>query len=881
MEMESGITTAAGSIGYEDVLISQQDANDLIYKSPPIRGHQGWLLGDGTTGYTVWNPADQIMCQIGSTDLISAEDNWTLRHASQLKMKFDLPLFDSMYMRSYEGRLSIGDGVLRVKGESDFGFFSWTAVPLREPQALVFEYEDQCVEEVERTICLERFGTRLLDNWYAAVEPGTGVGIKDTKCTVLPDGLSIRYTGEGIDVATTIKVESSVEWFGKELSSQKAILKLAPAKNVKLKIIAVPCIGSAAADTVGVGSDQVEVVTAARLLAVDSRSTEEWHLEGRQQNRSNWAPSFVHLPEDPYYAQLWYLARYHLHISSGGHYPAFFINGPWGFERDVRAWASSWFHWNMHPVVLPLITSGDYSFMKPYVDWRMRQFNFAQTYAAEQYGQPGAAFVDYASPLGEQRSSYRTTHYGLSVGPMLCIQLYRLWKHSGDTVLLRDILYPVFREVIAFWKGYLEEDTEGYLHVSRSTPYEFHGGYQFRDCLTDHVHLRQILPLFNELVQENGAEAPEDDDLAAWCSKAVGKLYPMQSRPVPAWPTTLQEDGRRVYDNPFFYGETYQEQDKVAAIGWSLRDEKWVSHIDTHADNTSGFGAFCSSQTAQSYPCAIVTSDHSPEWSDTTEATQEERELWEMTRNALRTIRRYPAGQMMNEPGKWQVAEEKIAWTGHSLELPSFARLGLTDSLERAMAFYVDRYQMFPQGMWNYHPKKRWFMSSSFPRKHGTSEQLHLEHDPWALHFGLEPQGIFSETVNEMLLGSWGGLLRPFQAYAKDGYFRLPAWGGFWVMAEQKNGKLLYVNILSERGGVCRVRVPWKQAWITQDGQEPCVFNVEKGICVFESEKGVTYHLTDVIAPVTSVDLENKLEKIPEASPKSWQSASLGTFLRM
>jgi len=50
-------------------------SNNLIYLDPPVEGSQGWLLGDGAAGATVWNPAEGISIQFGHTDLLESGPN--------------------------------------------------------------------------------------------------------------------------------------------------------------------------------------------------------------------------------------------------------------------------------------------------------------------------------------------------------------------------------------------------------------------------------------------------------------------------------------------------------------------------------------------------------------------------------------------------------------------------------------------------------------------------------------------------------------------------------------------------------------------------------------------------------------------------------------
>jgi len=81
--------------------------------------------------------------------------------------------------------------------------------------------------------------------------------------------------------------------------------------------------------------------------------------------------------------------------------------------------------------------------------------------------------------------------------------------------------------------------------------------------------------------------------------------------------------------------------------------------------------------------------------------------------------------------------------------------------------------------------------------------------------FTLEANFIAMEAVHEMLLQSWGGVLRIFPALPKawaDVAFRdLRAEGGWRVTAERRGGRLTRLEIAAAAGGVLRLRAPTPQ----------------------------------------------------------------------
>jgi len=101
--------------------------------------------------------------------------------------------------------------------------------------------------------------------------------------------------------------------------------------------------------------------------------------------------------------------------------------------------------------------------------------------------------------------------------------------------------------------------------------------------------------------------------------------------------------------------------------------------------------------------------------------------------------------------------------------------------------------------------------------------------------------------INEMLLQSYEGMIRLFPAWpaSRDARFdSLRTYGAFLVSSEKRNGTVQWVNILSEKGRICRIENPWP-------GQEPVVRCDRRKIAaeekgqdlMFPTEAGRTYSL--------------------------------------
>ena len=77
---------------------------------------------------------------------------------------------------------------------------------------------------------------------------------------------------------------------------------------------------------------------------------------------------------------------------------------------------------------------------------------------------------------------------------------------------------------------------------------------------------------------------------------------------------------------------------------------------------------------------------------------------------------------------------------------------------------------------------------------------------------GIENMSTVPNTINEMLLQSHEGILKLFPVWPKDEpaeFHQLRSYGAFLVSSKLENGKINYLEILSEKGRVCKILNPW------------------------------------------------------------------------
>lgn len=79
-----------------------------------------------------------------------------------------------------------------------------------------------------------------------------------------------------------------------------------------------------------------------------------------------------------------------------------------------------------------------------------------------------------------------------------------------------------------------------------------------------------------------------------------------------------------------------------------------------------------------------------------------------------------------------------------------------------------------------------------------------------------------SNTVNEMLMQSYDGIIRLFPCWDKTreaAFNNLRAYGAFLVSAKARNGKAEDVTVVSEKGRVLRIENPYDRADVIINGR--------------------------------------------------------------
>jgi len=172
---------------------------------------------------------------------------------------------------------------------------------------------------------------------------------------------------------------------------------------------------------------------------------------------------------------------------------------------------------------------------------------------------------------------------------------------------------------------------------------------------------------------------------------------------------------------------------------------------------------------------------------------------------------------------------------GHEFLPVIAARLGKPEWWRGAMFRYLQYFQVFDQGLFNYY------------NIHGSKDKDCGNHE--SLHPYLEGSGVMATGTNEMLLQSYDGTIRVFPAVPErwSARFILRAAGSFMVASEHRGREGVPYIVVQPVGGskrICRVIIPWEgRAGLTENGSKVRL-KQRDGRAEFTGTPGRVYVLT-------------------------------------
>lgn len=568
--------------------------------------------------------------------------------------------------------------------------------------------------------------------------------------------------------------------------------------------------------------------------AADQRALFEHHTENW---KNFWRKSFIHLESDDYLENIYYLNLYQLQSSSLGSKPLTFA-GLWNWYKDTRNWGH-FYHWNHQQTYWGIYSSNHPEFAQNYLQYRFEMLENAKKDARALFGSEKGAFYSDISNLNGFNSLEPDTVRNLTVGVQVAMDFYRYYQYTDDGDFLREKAYPVMKAAAELYCTLLKKDTDGYYRIQGgATAYESY--WNLRETITDWSMIHALFSALLSSAPLTGLSKKEEEKYR----EILSHLYPLPTE-------TVEVNG---------------EKKELLSVG-----KKWDAHPVSIGEGDYPLSPFPMSQLAAVFPSGCIG------------LCQKGTPVFEAAQNTARVL----FDQDVYDASK-------IGSSGHAIVTEAAARLGMREDCLPILRHFVEKYQVFPNGLthfadigsgqyWSsvYRPRvlESHPLFTDWEKVHEKTDGIrtHIPSD-YFLHPYFESISNIMTGINEMLLQSYDGVIRVFPATPENytAAFTLKAIHGYCVSAEEVEGDIRFIAIHSEHGGICRVENPWnkERVQITSSGNF-LSYSDEKGVLQFQTEKGKDYIITRAEAPLAQY-YQTPFSSTPNLAPKEWHGKILG-----
>jgi len=444
-----------------------------------------------------------------------------------------------------------------------------------------------------------------------------------------------------------------------------------------------------------------------------------------------WRQSSISLP-DRRMESLWFMELYKLAASSRKGYIPPNLQGLWPPHGETPPWWGAHANnMNTQMTYWPVYAANHPELLEPFHNWLIEeQLPQAKQNTKRFYDFDGAKFeAGVVYRKGWLFSLYAGCTLWVGAGAWWCQHLWWAYSYYPDDAFLRDKAYPFMREALIFYENYLEEDSNGVLHVPLTHSPEWKEGHPDALCGDSTIDLSLI-----RFAADAGAKAAE----------ILG-----------------------------FHQEASRWRDLLAKLAPYPINDEYGLQISPNENLTESHRHH--SHLIPIFPCGDLNID----------GTQED----------LDTITKSFGHLEKTGTG---------FWFGFSFPWAACigARLRKGNYAWRMLDIYIEGFispnTFHLNGDYKY---------QGFSCRHYT---------PYTNEAGTAAIA----AMQEMLLQSWGGIIRLFPAipthWRDCSFCDLRAEGGILVSAEMRNRRLVSARFRSEFKTQCRVANPGGGAWILQ-----------------------------------------------------------------
>ena len=807
MESAFNINTGEWEIAWPE----RVSRHDVVYLSPPMDPMQGLPLGNGDLGALCWCEPSRLMFQLNKCDLWDdadfgpfaigehgAEEACTsLMHAGRLIIEFQQPVFDVMYLADFIGRISVADASLSLQASGPLGTVRINAF-LGSTGVLWLDLHVDLADPTPVEVTVEHWGSRTFSRWYSNINRDPAIGLAGTTAMHDEHGAYITQVVSGGTFACGCRAiageDLQVATFNRH---QHAAGITVTGPGAKPFALAASVTSPLATPPLAQLAGQLDEAMARGRDALWQAHGAEW--------RAFWVRSLMECGDD-YLDNLWHLTMYYLRSSQQGPYPGRFINGLWGWNRDVQPW-NVYFHWNQQTLYWPLNAAGHHDLTTSYLNFRFAALPHGREDARAVFGAEGAFVSDLVERRGYNSVSERGNHTPVAE---IALDFWRQYRFTGDDEYLRARALPYLIEAALFFESRFELRDDGRYHAKEGTALE--GWVEFRDVASELTYGHALFATALAALQA----ADMTHSHADYWRNLAERMTPLPV--IPADSCLIARDGERwVMQVGWFAGEE-ADGNALLAAGYRLDQQRHVISLAPSATavppmpDVHGLVRLLET-TYQTEQPPMVYVDIFPE---------------------TEYLAVFPAGLAgLAEPSSpLALAARNTAKLyapglgGYDRTPIVMARLGLGRETWQVLETFPARWQFYCNGFGHYNAGMRADHALRFhynmPIDMGDPDRQRRVpmHSAPFRHMGMESMSMCACAINEALLQSYDGVMRvaPAVTATQSARFTLHAVGGFVVSAQISMGRPEWVAVRSLRGGECALAVPWETGWLMRQG---------------------------------------------------------------
>jgi alpha-L-fucosidase 2 len=439
----------------------------------------------------------------------------------------------------------------------------------------------------------------------------------------------------------------------------------------------------------------------------------------------------------------------------------------------------------------PVYASNHLEDAEPLYEMYWRNLPYHRKLGMYWYGKPIAIVTSEHGPGGEPFPGLVTDEHCPSSGAWIAHSFWMHWRYSLDRTFLRRRAYPFLKEMIQGYLQILEKRDDGRYHIPFTDSPEFFCGRPDQLGDDNQYDLALLRFLLQSLLEAQPHLPDPDPDAARW-RETLANL--VDSPLAPTGGFSLYEENCRALPP----GSPVDVKDHLCL---ALRAGEALPLSHRHHSHLIGI-----------YPLGILDPERS-----------EAERRW--VDNSLDDLIFKGTGE----------------WSGWSFPWASLiaGRAGKARMAHHYLRLYLDGFLT----------ANTFHTNASDPNDPNGIVTSQGEAMTLEAGFGA------AAAILEMLLQSHHGVLRVFptcySGWRTAAFFRLRAEGAFLVSARRTAGRVRFVEILSEAGGLCRLRNPFSGDGLLKDLSSGRTRRLRGALLEFRTRRGGAYLLTGEDSAVT------------------------------